>query len=216
MRMAASSRSLWDLGGENHPAITSMREHRGFLYLGGVTNNRIGRIRLAGADPGLDGPVVLLGELPMNPLRKAVDSWFGRGEASITIPPMDGAFRPNDLLDLAPLSLEAPAPDCLAATSHGAGRLLGPFASQRRQVRRRGARVLRDADQRSGRLAGWRRGGGLDRRQDRFCRRRVRRNDGPEEPRGRLHHRARAGFGRDLVRRQRLGERTGRGRGSAT
>jgi hypothetical protein len=55
----------------------------------------------------------------MNPLRKAVDSWFGRGEASITIPPMDGAFRPNDLLDLAPSNLEAPAPDCLAVTSHG-------------------------------------------------------------------------------------------------
>lgn len=55
----------------------------------------------------------------MNPLRKVVDSWFGRGEASITIPPMDGAFRPNDLLDLAPSCLEAPAPDCLAATSRG-------------------------------------------------------------------------------------------------
>ncbi|MGA8586171.1 MAG: SMP-30/gluconolactonase/LRE family protein [Roseiarcus sp.] len=47
--------SLWDQGGENHPAITSMREHRGFLYLGGVTNNRIGRIRLAGADPDWTG-----------------------------------------------------------------------------------------------------------------------------------------------------------------
>ena len=55
----------------------------------------------------------------MNPLKKAVDSWFGRGEASITIPPMDGAFRPNDLLDLAPSNLETPAPDCLAVTSHG-------------------------------------------------------------------------------------------------
>jgi hypothetical protein len=55
----------------------------------------------------------------MNPLKKAVDSWFGRGEASITIPPMDGTFRPNDLLDLAPSNLEAPAPDCLAVTSHG-------------------------------------------------------------------------------------------------
>jgi len=43
--------SLWDRNGDNHPAITSMREHRGFLYLGGVTNNRIGRIRLADADP---------------------------------------------------------------------------------------------------------------------------------------------------------------------
>ena len=42
--------TLWDLTGENHPAITSMREHRGYLYLGGVTNNRIGRIKLVGAD----------------------------------------------------------------------------------------------------------------------------------------------------------------------
>ncbi len=42
--------TLWDRSGDNHPAITSMREHRGFLYLGGVTNNRIGRIRIAGAD----------------------------------------------------------------------------------------------------------------------------------------------------------------------
>jgi ribose transport system permease protein len=31
--------------------ITSMREHRGYLYLGGIANNRIGRYKLAGADP---------------------------------------------------------------------------------------------------------------------------------------------------------------------
>jgi len=43
--------SLWDLGGENHPMITSMREHKGYLYLGGVSNNRIGRYKLPGADP---------------------------------------------------------------------------------------------------------------------------------------------------------------------
>lgn len=43
--------TLWDLGGENHPMITSMREHRGHLYLGGISNNRIGRYRLPGADP---------------------------------------------------------------------------------------------------------------------------------------------------------------------
>lgn len=42
---------LWDLKGENHPSITSTCEHKGYLYLGGVSNNRIGRIRLAGADP---------------------------------------------------------------------------------------------------------------------------------------------------------------------
>jgi ribose transport system permease protein len=43
--------TLWDLGGENHPMITSMREHRGHLYLGGISNNRIGRYALPGADP---------------------------------------------------------------------------------------------------------------------------------------------------------------------
>lgn len=48
--------SLWDIDGANHPAITSMREHRGYLYLGGVTNNRIGRIRIADADPDWTGP----------------------------------------------------------------------------------------------------------------------------------------------------------------
>jgi ribose transport system permease protein len=44
--------TLWDLGGQSHPMITSMREHRGHLYLGGLMNNRIGRLALEGADPG--------------------------------------------------------------------------------------------------------------------------------------------------------------------
>ena len=48
---ARCSRSFWDLSGENHPMITSMREHRGYLYLGGIMNNRIGRYKLADADP---------------------------------------------------------------------------------------------------------------------------------------------------------------------
>jgi ribose transport system permease protein len=42
---------LWDQAGENHPSITSTCEHKGYLYLGGVSNNRIGRIKLPGADP---------------------------------------------------------------------------------------------------------------------------------------------------------------------
>ena len=44
--------SLWDVGGERHPQVTSMREHRGYLYLGGIFNNRIGRYRVPGADAG--------------------------------------------------------------------------------------------------------------------------------------------------------------------
>jgi len=43
--------TLWDLKGANHQMITSMREHRGYLYLGGITNNRIGRYKLKNADP---------------------------------------------------------------------------------------------------------------------------------------------------------------------
>jgi ribose transport system permease protein len=43
--------SLWDAAGEDHPQVTSMREHKGWLYLGGIFNNRIGRIRLQNADP---------------------------------------------------------------------------------------------------------------------------------------------------------------------
>lgn len=42
--------SYWDPGGENHPTITSMREHEGYLYLGGLENNRIGRLKLDGVD----------------------------------------------------------------------------------------------------------------------------------------------------------------------
>jgi hypothetical protein len=55
----------------------------------------------------------------MTPLRTAWDRWLGRGEASITMPPMDGAFRPNDLLDSAVAMIETPAPDGLAMTSGG-------------------------------------------------------------------------------------------------
>ncbi|WP_319532642.1 SMP-30/gluconolactonase/LRE family protein [uncultured Cohaesibacter sp.] len=47
--------SLWDRHAANHPMITSMREHKGWLYLGGITNNRIGRIRLEGMDETWSG-----------------------------------------------------------------------------------------------------------------------------------------------------------------
>src|SRR5579863_6641844 len=67
----------------------------------------------------MDRARIVLGRPPMNPLRKAVDDLFGRGEASITVPPMDGAFRPNDLLDSAASVLEISEPDCLAETSQG-------------------------------------------------------------------------------------------------
>lgn len=42
--------SYWDPGGVSHATLTSMREDRGYLYLGGLENNRIGRIKLEGVD----------------------------------------------------------------------------------------------------------------------------------------------------------------------
>jgi ribose transport system permease protein len=47
--------TLGDLGGASHPMVTSMREHKGFLYIGGILNNRIGRIKIDGADPNWTG-----------------------------------------------------------------------------------------------------------------------------------------------------------------
>ncbi|MPV88440.1 ABC transporter permease, partial [Georgenia ruanii] len=45
---------LWDRGGKRHPMVTSMSEYNGFLYLGGLENNRIGRVQL---DPEDVGPI---------------------------------------------------------------------------------------------------------------------------------------------------------------
>jgi ribose transport system permease protein len=42
--------SWWDPSGISHSTLTSMREHKGYLYLGGLENNRIGRVKLEGAD----------------------------------------------------------------------------------------------------------------------------------------------------------------------
>ncbi|RST85347.1 ABC transporter permease [Aquibium carbonis] len=42
--------TLWDRSGDNHPMITSMREHKGHLYIGGILNNRVGRLKLDGVD----------------------------------------------------------------------------------------------------------------------------------------------------------------------
>ena len=47
--------SLWDPGGTKHATLTSMREHKGKLYLGGLENNRIGCITLPNADPDWNG-----------------------------------------------------------------------------------------------------------------------------------------------------------------
>jgi ribose transport system permease protein len=47
--------TLWDLKGEANSHITSMREHKGKLYIGGIRNNRIGVYNIPGADPKWTG-----------------------------------------------------------------------------------------------------------------------------------------------------------------
>lgn len=48
--------TLGDLSGSAHPMVTSMREHKGYLFVGGILNNRIGRFRIAGADENWTSP----------------------------------------------------------------------------------------------------------------------------------------------------------------
>jgi hypothetical protein len=45
---------------------------------------------------------------------KMINKYLGRGEFSITVPPMDGALMPNELLDETEKVLIVDAPDCLA------------------------------------------------------------------------------------------------------
>ncbi|MDR3490137.1 MAG: SMP-30/gluconolactonase/LRE family protein [Bradyrhizobium sp.] len=54
--------SMWDSAGKSQPTVTSMREHKGWLYIGGLENNRIGRIKLEGADPSWTGSRSYWGE----------------------------------------------------------------------------------------------------------------------------------------------------------
>ncbi|MBK8160943.1 MAG: SMP-30/gluconolactonase/LRE family protein [Rhodospirillaceae bacterium] len=59
LKIDASGRivdALWDAPDGPLYMITSMREHEGALYLGGVTNDKIGRLPLDGADRNWTGP----------------------------------------------------------------------------------------------------------------------------------------------------------------
>jgi len=47
--------AMGDMTGVSHPMVTSMREHKGYLFIGGILNNRIGRFKLEGADPDWTG-----------------------------------------------------------------------------------------------------------------------------------------------------------------
>ena len=95
--------------------ITSMREHRGYLYLGGITNNRIGRYKLDGCRSELHPVRPALGEKPViSALKAFADRLLGRGEATITVPSFDGALKPNQILENAETIGQFDAPEDLA------------------------------------------------------------------------------------------------------
>jgi hypothetical protein len=58
-----------------------------------------------------------LGARVIGGLSRALDSLLGRGEAAVTVPPLDGAFRPNRVLDENTERLPLPGVDCLAVVS---------------------------------------------------------------------------------------------------
>lgn len=55
----------------------------------------------------------------VNALRNFVDRFLGRGEAAVTVPPLDGALKPNNLLEEAGFGIAVAVPDNLVATEAG-------------------------------------------------------------------------------------------------
>ncbi|MDY0873822.1 SMP-30/gluconolactonase/LRE family protein [Dongia rigui] len=87
-------------------------------------------------------------------LKNLSDRLLGRGAAALTVPPLDGALKPNNRLENAPLGIAAEMPDCLVQLG---GRLL--WAEGRRvmseagQVASAGGEITALAASPSGRLA---------------------------------------------------------------
>ena len=90
---------LWDLDGLNHPMITSMREHKGYLYLGGLQQSASDNTRFLAPIPNWTGPKSYWGASDVRRSVARVRSLRGSGDAAVTVPPMDGAFSPNQALD---------------------------------------------------------------------------------------------------------------------
>ena len=127
------------------------------------------------------------------------------------MPPMDGAFRPNDLLDSAPPIIETPAPDCLAVTSQG---IVVSSQCALLSVDRPGDAPLAAFDAEISALAGLPDGGaavGLIDGRIVFVGGEQGGKTIAASPDSDVHHRAGAGPRRNAARRQRLGvERPGR------
>ena len=92
--------------------ITSMREHKGSLYLGGIADDHHRSLSFARGRSQLARLPRLLGH-QIDVARGDGYEYVGRGDAAVTFPPMDGALRPNQRLEEAHVVMEARAPDNL-------------------------------------------------------------------------------------------------------
>lgn len=54
-----------------------------------------------------------------NILRNWLDNFLGSGDAAVTVPPLDGALKPNNRLEEAPAGVKVSQPDCCVATPSG-------------------------------------------------------------------------------------------------
>jgi hypothetical protein len=68
----------------------------------------------------VDGQAIVLGrEKIAGMISRLVDRFRGSGEFSVSVPPFDGALRPNELLETGVRAAAAPAPDNLCRTDFG-------------------------------------------------------------------------------------------------
>src|SRR4051794_28574619 len=65
----------------------------------------------------MDGLQIVLGGPMTGGLIRRLNNVLGRSEAAVTVPPLDGALRPNRKLDEAGWRLPLPRVDCLAVVS---------------------------------------------------------------------------------------------------
>ncbi len=75
--------------------ITSMREHKGYLYHRRHPQQPRRPAEARRRRSGLDRPGAPIGAAMIGAFTHIFDTLFGRGEAAVTVPPLDGALRPE-------------------------------------------------------------------------------------------------------------------------
>ena len=119
---------LWDRRGVNHPVHHLMQRAQGLSLSRRHLQQPRRQVQNSRRRSDLHQPGLLLGRgQVISAFKRAIDAWRGRGAYAVTVPPMDGALRPNQVIEEAPVVLEVAAPDNLV---HDGARLLFSSAGQ--------------------------------------------------------------------------------------